>query len=496
MKELGRARQAIVVVGLGYGDESKGATVDYLASVLDDTVAVVRWSGGAQAAHNVRHGPRHHTFRQFGSASLLDVRTILRAPMLVNPLLLDAEADELAALGVHDPLGLIAADPACLVTTPIHAAMNQAREILRGAARHGSTGLGIGETVAYDLAVRGRARRGDVVGNFPCPADAPSIPALRVGDLRDRRATVAALDALARYADPILASVDDSELVAGAIGFDTGTRPAPRGPAQPAVGDLADRLMGVAREIEILDDADRALGAALGSGTVIFEGSQGVLLDEWHGFHPHTTWATVTPRGLVAELAAAGHDPYVLGLTRTYATRHGAGPMPTEDAALDLPEPDNGPGLYQGNWRVGHLDLPALRYASKVAGRVDGVGVSHLDVLAASKKWPVTGDVERVGGVRAREIWPVTGDARSERDGVWRVKVARSWSGDPDPLALAGPHDLAALEGLTARAFAARPDLEPLPGEENEVLALIADAVDAPVVLTAQGPQRSHRSLR
>ena len=71
MKELGRARQAIVVVGLGYGDESKGATVDYLASVLDDTVAVVRWSGGAQAAHNVRHGPRHHTFRQFGSASLL-----------------------------------------------------------------------------------------------------------------------------------------------------------------------------------------------------------------------------------------------------------------------------------------------------------------------------------------------------------------------------------------------------------------------------------------
>ena len=54
MKELGRARQAIVVVGLGYGDESKGATVDYLASVLDDTVAVVRWSGGAQAAHNVK----------------------------------------------------------------------------------------------------------------------------------------------------------------------------------------------------------------------------------------------------------------------------------------------------------------------------------------------------------------------------------------------------------------------------------------------------------
>lgn len=50
----------------------------------------------------------------------------------------------------------------------------------------------------------------------------------------------------------------------------------------------------------------------------------------------------------------------------------------------------------------------------------------------------------------------MTGDVRSERDGVWRVKVARSWSGDPDLLALAGPHDLAALEGADPRAFAAR----------------------------------------
>ncbi|MFZ2242157.1 MAG: adenylosuccinate synthetase, partial [Gordonia amarae] len=66
----------IIVVGLGYGDESKGATVDYLASTIRDTAAVVRWSGGAQAAHNVCHGPRHHTFRQFGSGTLRGVRTI------------------------------------------------------------------------------------------------------------------------------------------------------------------------------------------------------------------------------------------------------------------------------------------------------------------------------------------------------------------------------------------------------------------------------------
>ena len=87
-------RQTIIVAGLGYGDESKGATVDYLAAALPDVVAVVRWSGGAQAAHNVRHGHRHHTFSQFGSGTFCDVRTILRAPMLVNPILLVAEAGQ------------------------------------------------------------------------------------------------------------------------------------------------------------------------------------------------------------------------------------------------------------------------------------------------------------------------------------------------------------------------------------------------------------------
>ncbi|MDF1487450.1 adenylosuccinate synthetase [Tessaracoccus caeni] len=435
-------RQAIVVVGLGYGDESKGATVDYLASTIDDTVAVVRWSGGAQAAHNVRHGPRHHTFRQFGSATFLGVPTILRAPMLVNPLLLNAEAAELETKGVADPLGLITADATCLVTTPIHAAMNRAREILRGTARHGSTGLGIGETVAYDLAIQQLAKRSELIGNFPCPADAPAVPALRLGDLADRTTTTAALDALATYARPLLNLVDDADA------------------RHPSVAEMTDELMTVAREIRIVDDIDAAISEALDAGTVIFEGSQGLLLDEWHGFHPHTTWATVTPRHLVAGLTAAGHRPYVLGLTRTYATRHGHGPMPTEDGTLELPEPDNGPGLYQGSWRTGHLDLPALRYAAKVAGRIDGVGVSHLDALAH-------------GG----------------------LCVARTWDGDPDPLPLPTGQDLNQLDALTVTASSAHPSLEPLPHNDHEVLALISEAVGAPVVLTSDGPSRLDRRL-
>lgn len=440
-------RQAIVVVGLGYGDESKGASVDYLAATIPDTAAVVRWSGGAQAAHNVRHGHRHHTFHQFGSGTFLDVRTILRAPMLVNPILLAAEASALEALAVRDPLSLIVADAACLVTTPIHIAMNRARELARGAARHGSTGLGVGETVAYDLAVRSRARRGDVIGNFVAPGDAPSVPALTLGMLRDRTATITALDAMARYAAPLLDAVDDADA------------------RHESVSEMADALCDVVEHIGITDDVDGLLVTTLDSGTVLFEGSQGLLLDEWHGFHPHTTWSTVTPRHLVADLEASGRTPYVLGLTRTYATRHGAGPFPTEDGDLVLPEPDNREGRYQGGWRTGHLDLPALRYAAKVAGRVDGVAVSHLDQVPTAAA------------------------------GAAPLMFADRWSGQGDPLPFDLRHDLGRLEHLTRLAQVAQPELIPLPGDVDEVLDLISAAVGAPVALTSAGPTRGDRTL-
>jgi len=106
-------------------------------------------------------------------------------------------------------------------------------------------------------------------------------------------------------------------------------------------------------------------------------------LDQWRGFHPHTTWSTTTPANAQALLAEAGlPGGYVLGATRAYTTRHGAGPLPTEDPALlTVAEPFNGPGIYQGGWRAGHLDLVALRYAVEAIGGVDGLAVSHLDVV-------------------------------------------------------------------------------------------------------------------
>ena len=104
-----------------------------------------------------------------------------------------------------------------------------------------------------------------------------------------------------------------------------------------------------------------AVGGLLhGPGTTVFEGAQGVLLDEWFGFHPHTTWSTTTFANADAVLDEAGFDGHRtrVGVLRTYFTRHGPGPLVTEDATLRpaAPEPHNADAGWQGRFRVGAFD--------------------------------------------------------------------------------------------------------------------------------------------
>ncbi|NUT48150.1 MAG: adenylosuccinate synthetase [Saccharothrix sp.] len=339
----------VIVVGLGFGDEGKGAVVDALCHDRPVT-AVVRFNGGAQAAHNVVAGGRHHTFSQFGSGTLAGVPTHLSRHVLVEPIALAGEARELDALGVADPLRLLSVDADALLTTPVHVAANRAREDARGSARHGSCGKGIGETVWYGLLADRGARRGQVVEEQEVIGEPGPPP--RVGDCAEPAVLRRKLDALARFYEPLVGagpSVDDLVSLyrdfAGAVRVTTGDE----------VGRLADR------------------------GRLVFEGAQGVLLDQRHGFHPHTTWSTVTPDNARALLGR--RHATVLGVTRTYQTRHGAGPLPTEDARVlaRFPERHNGVGRYQGAWRAGHLDAVLLRYAVDACGGVDGLAVTHLD---------------------------------------------------------------------------------------------------------------------
>jgi adenylosuccinate synthase len=118
---------------------------------------------------------------------------------------------------------------------------------------------------------------------------------------------------------------------------------------------------------------------------LIFEGAQGVLLDEWRGFHPHTTWSTTTFANALEILREIGYGDPVrkLGLLRGYFTRHGAGPFPTEDFELTnrIPDVHNGDSGWQKQFRVGWFDAVLARYALAVSGGADSLVLTCLDRL-------------------------------------------------------------------------------------------------------------------
>jgi adenylosuccinate synthase len=391
----------VIVVDLGYGDAGKGTVVDWLCA-RGPYAAVIRFNGGAQAAHNVVTADgRHHTFAQFGSGTFTPgVVTHLSRFMMVDPLALAAEADHLAAVGVGDALDRLTVDRDALLTTPYHRAANRARST---AVRHGSCGMGIGETAAYALA---------------CD-DAP-----RVGDCRSPVVLRRRLTLLRDHLFEELGPLD-----------------------VPDVSDCAEAFGAFGARVRITGDG--FLTALLRRGPAVFEGAQGVLLDERFGFHPYTTWSTTTFANASTLLNEAGACARRLGVTRAYQTRHGPGPFVTEDPSLERPEPHNRHGRWQGAFRTGHLDAVALRYALEACGGADALAVTHLDAPA-----PLICTAYDVGD----RITPAT--------------------------------DLDGQEHLTRRLLAARPQYAPVGPDPAET---IERTLGLPVTLRSYGPTASDK---
>ncbi len=350
--------RALLVVGLGLGDEGKGSVVDALVR-RHQAATVVRFNGGPQAAHHVVSPEgKLHCFSQFGAGTLVPgVRTHLGRFMAVDPLALAREDAALRAIGVSDALARLSVDPRCVVVTPVHRAINRIRELARGEARHGSVGIGVGEALL--------------------DAENAALPCVRVGDARDPGRLGATLRLLWRM------KIDHAEQLAA------------RGKNAAIDRELASLRRPEPNELlaASLDHLVHASGASLSEGpaldagrVTVFEGAQGVLLDRDHGFFPHVTPSRTTFANADALLAEAPRALAVtrIGVLRAYATRHGEGPFVTEDAALTATTPDlhNGAAGFQGAFRVGWFDVVAARYALRVVGGVDWLAITNLDRLA------------------------------------------------------------------------------------------------------------------
>ncbi|MDP1826937.1 MAG: adenylosuccinate synthetase [Archangium sp.] len=334
--------RAFIVTGLGFGDCGKGTVTDALTRRFDARL-VVRFNGGAQAGHNVvLPDGRHHTFAQFGAGTFVEgVRTHLAAQVVVHPTALAVEADYLARVRVSDAWSRLTVDPRCLVTTPFHQAAGRLRERL---SRHGTCGVGVGETVRDALAHADDALR------------MSELHDRGVGDLLER------IRARLFQSLPIAVEKDADWLLL----------------QDP---ELARRWLDLVRALPLRLVTDEEVAHAHREHPIVFEGAQGILLDEHHGFHPHTTWSTCTARHALHWLRASPHRVERVGVLRSTLTRHGAGPLPSESAELSarLPEPHNQSAGWQGAFRVGWFDPILLRYAMAANGGVDWLALTHVD---------------------------------------------------------------------------------------------------------------------
>jgi adenylosuccinate synthase len=446
-------QQAILVIDLAFGDCGKGAVVDYLTR-RHAAHTVVRFNGGPQAGHNVvTPDGRHHTFSQFTSGTFVPgVRTLLSRFMLVEPYAMLNEASHLARVGVPDATSRLMIDRRCVVITPAHQAANRLREIARGDAAHGTCGMGVGETM-QDL------------------LEHPEL-AIHAGDLSNGPRVAAKLRRICEY------KAEQLKEVIAAAESSPAAQPALETLLRPIWIDTAvEKYAQVASRASILDES--SVGRIFQEqGTLIFEGAQGVLLDEWFGFHPHTTWSTTTfanAQTLLDENSFEGRRTRV-GVLRTYFTRHGPGPFITEDPTLrsDLPEPHNADAGWQGQFRVGAFDAVAARYALAVAGGADWLALTHLDRLAHLPPPP-----RICTGYRLTDP-PAAEDARhffTQDAGVIRdIRVHR-------------PSDLLRQERLTQLLRRCRPVTTLAVGRGAEgFMKLVERELGTPIRLTGCGP--------
>lgn len=349
--------RALIVQGMAFGDEGKGATVDWLTR-RHGAPLVVRYNGGPQAAHNVvTPEGLHHTFAQFGSGTLAGADTHLSRFTLVDPLALQREAEVLRTKVSHDPYSRLTVDPDAVIVTRYHVAANRAREIARGEGRHGSVGAGVGE-----------ARSDQLTGVFITARQAK-----RGGqDLRAELRLILERKRLELEYD--FRESEEARAVFGEIAEENVER---------AADELAESMRPVPLAVftQAWDAALADHAAGQGDATVIFEGAQGVLLDERYGFAPYNSWTDCTFTNadrVLDEYALPLEHRQRIGVFRSYFTRHGPGPFPTESEEVRHPEAHNGAHPWMGPFRQGRFDGVLAAYAA-VCARPDALVVTHMD---------------------------------------------------------------------------------------------------------------------
>jgi len=332
----------VVVLGSQWGDEGKGKIVDLLT---DRASAVVRFQGGHNAGHTLVIGDKTTVLHLVPSGILRDnVMCLIGNGVVLSPSALFEEIKMLEEGGIPASQRLKISE-ACPLIMPYHIALDQAREIARGKKAIGTTGRGIGP--AYEDKV---SRRG-----------------LRVGDLLNVETFKEKLKGVMEYHNFALVNY----FKADAVDYQS----------------VLDEIMGMRDKIvSMIEDIPATLHNLRKDGAnIMFEGAQGTLLDIDQGTYPYVTSSNCTAGGACTGSGVGPRDlDYILGITKAYTTRVGAGPFPTElfdDVGQYLGEKGHEFGATTGrSRRCGWFDGVAMRRSAQV-NSITGLCITKLDVL-------------------------------------------------------------------------------------------------------------------
>ncbi len=322
------------VIGLGFGDEGKGLTTNFLC-LQNPNALVVRYSGGQQAGHTVVLDGKRHVFSNFGSGTLNGNPTYWSQYCTVDPFGLYNEMQILMKLGVQP---IIYIDGKCPITTPIDKKLNQLQDSKTG---NGTCGVGVGATLARE----------------------EQFYSLLFEDLFYPSIVDIKLNLFRKYS-----IVDDEQI---------------------------NVFLHCVRYIISNPNIQITYGIPKNK-ELIFEGSQGLLLDQHYGFFPHVTRSNTGSTNILE----MGFIPNFWCITRAYQTRHGNGPMTNQDIKHNFnlnPLETNVFNKFQGEFKVSLLDVSLLEYGimkdAMISRHRDNLVITCLDQVQDDFRLTYKGEV-------------------------------------------------------------------------------------------------------
>ena len=420
----------VVILGTQWGDEGKGKIVDLLT---ENASGVVRFQGGHNAGHTLVIKGEKTVLHLIPSGILRDkVECMIGNGVVLSPEALLKEIDMLESEGVpvSERLQL---SVACQLILPYHVALDAAREAARGNKAIGTTGRGIGP--AYEDKA---ARRG-----------------IRLGDLLDEGKFAEKLKTVMEYHNFALEHLYKAET----LDYET---------------VLAETLAYARRLKPMMADIPTRLHELRSNGeNVMFEGAQGSLLDIDHGTYPYVTSSNTTAGGASTGSGVGPRDlDYILGITKAYTTRVGAGPFPTElfdDVGAGIAKKGQEFGATTGRARrCGWLDIVALSSAMRI-NSITGLCVTKLDVLDELETLNICTAYELDGEIV--KVPPAGAAALARCKPIYET-----------------------MPGWQSNTFGAT-EYDELPENAQRYLARMAELLATPVDIISTGPDRDHTMI-